>query len=165
MNLIKVYLSHFYGSNLWNLFNIDNVYVAWNKIMRIVFNLPYCTHRYLLEPFSGVIHLQTMLTNRFLKFYETLYLSEKQVISNLRLIQENDCRSTFGLNIRNICLKNNCNNIGDCKKNAIKYCQIDDNEIWRVDFLKELLALKKSPIVSGFSKNELDDIIHQVACN
>ena len=78
MNLIKVYLSHFYGSNLWNLFNIDNVFVAWNKIMRIVFNLPYCTHRYLLEPFSGVTHLQTMLTNRLLKFYETLYLSEKK---------------------------------------------------------------------------------------
>ena len=130
--------------------------------MRIVFNLPYCTHRYLLEPFSGVTHLQTMLTNRFLKFYETLYLSEKQVISNLRLVQENDCRSTFGLNVRNICLKNNCNNIGECKKNAIKYCPIDDNEIWRVDFLKELIALKKSPIVSGFSKNELDDIINHV---
>ena len=124
MNPIKVYLSHFYGSNLWNLFNIDNVYVAWNKIMRIVFNLPYCTHRYLLEPFSGVTHLQTTLTNRFLKFYETLYLSEKQVISNMRSVQENDCRSTFGLNVRNICLKNNCNNIRECKKMLLNIAQL-----------------------------------------
>ena len=78
MNLVMVYMSHFYGSNLWNLFDLDNIYVAWNKILRIVFNLPYCTHRYLLEPYSGFSHLFTMLTNRFLKFYETLYLSEKK---------------------------------------------------------------------------------------
>ena len=37
MNLIMVYLSHFYGSNLWNLFDIENIYTAWNKIVRIVF--------------------------------------------------------------------------------------------------------------------------------
>ena len=56
MNLIMVYLSHFYGSNLWNLFDIENICTTWNKIVRIVFNLPNCTHRYLLEPYSGFTH-------------------------------------------------------------------------------------------------------------
>ena len=98
MNLIMVYLSHFYGSNLWNLFNIENVCTAWNKIIRIVFDLPYRTHRYLLEPYSGFTHVLTMLTNRFMKFYSSLYYSSKNVVSNLRRCQENDCRSKFGLN-------------------------------------------------------------------
>ena len=104
-------MSHFYGSNLWNLFDIDNIYIAWNKVIRIVFNLPYRTHRYLLEPYSGFTHLFSLLTNRFLKFYETLFYWDKNVIRNLRIIQENDCRSTFGINIRNICMRNNTENI------------------------------------------------------
>ena len=116
MNLIMVYLSHFYGSNLWNLFDIEDICISWNKIVRIVFNLPYCTHRYLIEPFSGFPHVLTMLTNRFLKFYNTLYLSSKIAVSNLRICQENDCRSTFGLNIRNICKQNDTVNIFQCKR-------------------------------------------------
>ena len=63
MNLIMIYLSHFYGSNLWNLFDIDNIFIAWNKVVRIVNNLPYRAHRYLLEPFSGFTHVFTFLTN------------------------------------------------------------------------------------------------------
>ena len=49
MNLINIYLSHFYGSNLWNLFDIDNIYVTWNNIVRNVYNLPKCTHRFFIE--------------------------------------------------------------------------------------------------------------------
>ena len=48
MNLILIYNSHFYGSNLWNLFDINDVYIAWNNVLRMVFGLPRCTHRYLL---------------------------------------------------------------------------------------------------------------------
>ena len=165
MNLVMVYLSHFYGSNLWNLFEIDNVYVAWNKILRIVFNLPYCTHRYLLEPYSGFSHLLTMLTNRFLKFYKTLYFSEKNVISNLRICQENDCRSTFGQNVRNICLKNNVDTIFECKINAIKYFPIDDRERWRINILRDLISHKDNYSVDYFTQRELEDIIFDVACN
>ena len=102
-----IYNSHFYGSNLWNLFAIDDVYIAWNNVVRMVFDLPRSTHRCLLEPVSEFKHLFTLLTNRFLKFYRTLFLSDKIIISNLRRIQENDCRSNFGSNIRNICILNN----------------------------------------------------------
>ena len=165
MNLIMVYLSHFYGSNLWNLFDIENIYTAWNKIVRIVFNLPSCTHRYLLEPFSGFTHVLPMLTNRFLKFYNTLYFSDKHAVANLRLCQENDCRSIFGLNIRNICRRNNTENIMDCRKYAVKYFPIPENEIWRVNILKELIDLKESHFVSGFSDEDLFYIVNNVACN
>ena len=123
------------------------------------------THRYLLDPFSGFTHVLPMLTNRFLKFYNTLYFSDKNAVSNLRLCQENDCRSTFGLNIRNICLRNNAANIFECKKYAVKYFPIPDNEVWRVNILKELIDLKESHFVSGFSSEELFYIVNNVACN
>ena len=165
MNLIMVYLSHFYGSNLWNLFDIEDICISWNKIVRIVFNLPYCTHRYLIEPFSGFPHVLTMLTNRFLKFYNTLYLSSKIAVSNLRICQENDCRSTFGLNIRNICQRNDSLNIFQCKKGSVKYFPINDNDLWRVDILKDLIEFKETHIIRGFSSEELFQIINSVACN
>ena len=165
MNLIMVYLSHFYGSNLWNLFDIEDICIAWNKIVRIVFKLPICTHRYLLEPYSGFTHVKTMLTNRFLKFYNTLYSSDKFVVSNLRMCQENDCRSTFGLNIRNICLLNETENILECKKHSVKYFPIPENEFWRVNVLRDLIELKASHFVEGFSNDELNEIVNCVASN
>ena len=164
MNLIMLYLSHFYGSNLWNLFDIEDICISWNKIVRIVFDLPYCTHRYLLEPYSGFTHVLTLLTNRFIKFYNTLYVSCKNIVSNLRLCQEKDCRSNFGLNIRNICLWNDSLSILDCKKYSVKYSPITDGDLWRVPILKDLIELKESHTVSGFLQEELNFIINNVAC-
>ena len=84
------------------------------------------THRYLIEPLSGFPHVFTMLTNRFLKFYNTLYFSPKKVINNLRLIQEVDSRSNFGNNIRNICYLNNTFDMFQCRKNSARYIDIID---------------------------------------
>ena len=165
MNLIQVYMCHFYGSNLWNLFNINDVYIAWNKVVREVFNLPQCTHCYLLEPVSGFLHLFTMLTNRFLKFYRTLYFSDKNVIANLRRCQESDCRSDFGMNIKNICLVNDNLDILECKKNSVKYFPINDCELWRVNFLKEILELKSSGSTNGFTAQELNELLNYVGCS
>ena len=39
-NFIVIYISHFYGSNLWNLFDMDDVCIAWNNVVRNVFSLP-----------------------------------------------------------------------------------------------------------------------------
>ena len=86
MTLIMIYMSHFYGSNLWNLFAIDDLYITWNKIVRIIFKLPYCTHCYLIEPLSEFTHLFSLLTNRFLKFYSSLFYCNKDIISNLKMI-------------------------------------------------------------------------------
>ena len=71
-------------------------------MIRNVYNLPMRTHRYLIEPISGTLHLMSMLTNRFIKFYNTLYTSDKSVVNNLCRVQEHDMRFTFGCNIMNL---------------------------------------------------------------
>ena len=165
MNLIMIYMSHFYGSNLWNLFAIDSVYIAWNNVIRNVFGLSTRTHRFLIEPYSEFTHLFTLLTNRFLKFYDTLYLCDKDVISNLRKCQENDCRSDFGLNIRNICQLNDTFDIRQCCKNSVKYFPVDESEIWRVNFLKDLMDSRSSNQLSDLSSEEIELLIEFVACD
>ena len=67
----------------------------------------------------------------FLKFYGTLFLSSKNIISNLRKIQEKDCRSSFGSNIRNICRFNDTYNIHDCIMDSVKYFLINVSDIIR----------------------------------
>ena len=165
MNLILIYISHFYGSNLWNLFAITDVYTSWNNMLRSVFELPRRTHRYLLEPLSEFKHLFTLLTNRFIKFYCTLFFCDKDIISNLRRIQESDCRSNFASNIRNICRLNNTTHILFCQKDSVKYFPINEYDYWRVNLLKELRSLKESNTVPGFSVDEITFLIENVACS
>ena len=81
------------------------------------------------------------------------------------MCQENDCRSTFGLNIRNICLLNETENILECKKHSVKYFPIPENEFWRVNVLRDLIELKASHFVEGFSNDELNEIVNCVASN
>ena len=66
LKLIQVYLFSFYGSNLWDLFNCDSVYTTWNNVIRNIFQLPKCTHRYFIEPISETPHLFTVIVNRFI---------------------------------------------------------------------------------------------------
>ena len=72
-------------------------------MIRNVFNLPYKSHRYLIEPVSGIPHLKTMIVDRFIKFHDSLLNCNKLITRNLAFIQANDFRSDLGRNINNIC--------------------------------------------------------------
>ena len=92
------------------------ILVIWNNILRNVYQLPPRTHRYILEPFTEKSHLFTRLTNRFINFYKTLFLSSKNVIRTLVMSQMLDSLSNFGLNVKMICEYNSTNDIFGCKK-------------------------------------------------
>ena len=88
MNLIKVYLSHIYGSNLWNLFDIDNIYIAWNnKVIRIVSNVLYSrtepTDIFLSLTLAYHIHRFLNLKFRIKISFEILELFKKMTIGQL----------------------------------------------------------------------------------
>ena len=70
IKLINVYFSSFYVSNLYSIFNCDKSYLysTWNDVIRNIFELPYQTHRYLIEPVFGTSHLFTVLNNHLVIF-------------------------------------------------------------------------------------------------
>ena len=117
-----MYLIDFYGSNLWNLYDksTEKFYTTWNKMIRNVFNLPFNTHRYLIEPISGINHLKTMLTDRFIKFHDSILKCEKNITRNLAILQAKDCRSDFGRNIYSICREKGTQFFKDISKGHIK---------------------------------------------
>ena len=165
VRLIKVYLIDFYGSNLWNLYDksTEKFYITWNKMIRNVFNLPFRTHRYLIEPISGINHLKTMLTDRFIKFYDSILNCDKNITRNLAILQAKDCRSDFGRNIYNICREKGVQFFKDISKGDIKYFPISYHDEWRISILKELLQSKFYFFPLNY--DEINFMIEHIACS
>ena len=107
----------------------------------------------------------SMLTNRFIKFYNSLYYSVKPIVKNLRIIQEKDMRSTFGMNVYNMCKINNTNDPLTLARNTVEYQPIIDCDLWKVHILKELLDVRKGVLCLDFSVTDLNDMIYYISCS
>ena len=165
MNLINIYLNAFYGSNLWNLFDCNHLYVTWNNVVRNVFNLPKRTHRYLIEPISCTPHLFTRLTNRFIKFYNNLYYSEKSVVNNLRCAQESDLRSTFAVNINELCKRTNTNVPHLLPYNSVNYFEIQETDKWRTDLILEIIKIRNNELTVDMNSEDLKILLNFATCS
>ena len=96
-----------------------------------------------------------------MKFYISLYSSEKALIRNLVRLQGNDRRSNFGCNVSKLCEINNTFNPRFWKRNCVKYMTVADCDLWRVPILKELLYIRENSTnisLPGFSFGDLLNI-------
>ena len=107
MKLVSIYLSSFYGSNLWDLYGdkCQKLYSSWNIMVKMFFDLPRNTHRNLIEAVSSTSHLKIKLIKRFKKFFHTLDKCDKPHLKYLHNIQKEDVRSVYGRNVFNIVIR------------------------------------------------------------
>ena len=136
-----IFNSHFTGSPLWDLFSEDakRLENSWNVSFRRTYDLPFQTHRYLVEPVSGHMHVKKMLIKRFLSFLKQILRSKKTIPKELLNSIQKDTRSTTGANIRRILLltkKENIDQILDTDIDNIEYAKMSDDYIWRVNMIK-----------------------------
>ena len=118
-------------------------------------DLPLSTHRNLIEPLSGQMHLQKILVKRFLSFIAQIEKSAKIVPRKLHSCIRSDVRSTTGKNLRKILLlteKSHVQNLNPYDFKSVKHHQLGDDEKWRVESLQELVNIK-------FGKFELDNFV------
>ena len=102
--LNNIYNSHFTGSSLWDLFSRECRMVenSWNVSFRKMYDLPRTTHRYFVEPVSGIPHIKSQMIKNFLSFILQIQRSSK-IVPNVILEQiKFDVRSVTGSNLRNI---------------------------------------------------------------
>ena len=90
-------------------------------MVRYMFNIPRESHRFVIEPISGTSHLKIKLIKRFLQFYKTLSTCDKPHLRYLLKKQENDYRSVFGQNVRNICSESEVEKISEVILSKIEY--------------------------------------------
>ena len=165
LRLCNIYALSFYGSNSWNLYSEDceRLYKSWNVAVRILFNVPRDTHRYLIESLSKVRHIKTVLCSRFVQFYNSLKECSRLSIRMLIKLSHNDYRTVMCRNLNNVA--QDCNiDVNMLSKNYVlenlKYLNMPDDQAWRVPILVELINARSNNLINGFDYNELSDMIN-----
>ena len=118
---------------------------SWNRSVRIMLGVPLTTHRYFLEPLSGLKHLKFTLISRFLGFISQIEKSKKILPNVLLQLIKRDCRSITGSNLRNILLMSSKDDISDLTRtdiNSMVYMPVQDHNKWRINMLEELINVK-----------------------
>ena len=109
MKIVNIYAVSFHSSSLWDLFSADcdHLYKAWNVAVRNAWNVPYTTHRYLIETLSQSLHPKVMLASRYVKFVKSLTTSPKYVVRVLASTCAEHLRTVMGRTLHK--LADECN--------------------------------------------------------
>ena len=160
-----IYNFHFTGSQLWDLFSREATMLenSWNTAVKVMFDLPVATHRFLIEPVSETRHLKSILIDRFLSFLQQIEKSRKNVPKHLLAFIKYDVRSTTGSNLRNILHLTNLTDIKEITRSnmkELKYQNLDTADEWKVAMIKEITDIKFNQLeVDNFNHDELQDIL------
>ena len=129
VKLNSIYNSHYTGCQLWNLFGNGALKYegTYNRSVKIMFDLPYATHRFFIEHLTEKPHMKKTLIQRYLKFIKSMERSPKKSLQLLLNIAKNDVRSVTGSNLRQImllCEKNSVSDLGPLDVNHFSQCSI-----------------------------------------
>ena len=99
---------------------------------------------------------------RYVSFIEKIRKSSKTALGHLLKIVERDVRTTTGSNLRTIMLQAGLNRLEDLK---VSNCDFDYNkvveaDVWRLDFVRELVELRNGDlVVPGMNHEDLEVIL------
>ena len=169
-DVVNIYATSFYGSNLW-LFSgssIEKLLTSWNKMVRLVWNLTNTTHRYFIEEVSKKQHLKASLYSRYLVFIKDLINSKKKCVASLAHRFCEDQGSMTKKNLNSIEKDSNCSDILSLNPkfvaSQVKYAPVPENQIWRINFLEELLKVRSNELhLDGFSRKEIEAMLSLIA--
>ena len=99
----NIYNCHFSSFQVWNLFSpgAASLEGTFNRSVKIMADLPYPTHRYLIKPLAGY-HWKTKIIKGYLGFIERVRKSSKPVLKQMYHLASRDVRTVTGMNLRNI---------------------------------------------------------------
>ena len=168
ISINQIYNGHYTGSPLWDLFGAETLRLesSYNRNIKIVFDLPYATHRHLIEPISEKRHLRTILASRFMGFIEQIRKSPKLIPKMLLHHIGNDVRSTTGRNLRNILLQTDKTSVDQLVKtdiSGLQYHPTLPSDKWKEGLVKEILDLRSNKLeINGFDDDELECILENI---
>ena len=110
--------------------------------MKITLDLPYATHRGLIESLSGKPHLRRVFIKRFLQMIQNIQGSSKPILKTLLSAIETDTGSTTGKNPREIMLRVNKFSIYDVTvldSDIIPYFPRPEEDCWKTETLQLMM--------------------------
>ena len=166
-----IYNFHFSGCALWDLKSPSfcKYMASIQKSFKIMFSLPYATHRYFLEAVTCTQHAALIIRKRFLGFLNMIEKSSKNAPLELLQILRNDVRTITGSNIRAIKLEFNESNLEKIQinKDMVMY-PVPEHELWRVGFVHEILLSQLQPLQPADDENDNDiqnEVLNQINNN
>ena len=137
---------------------------SYNRSVKIMMDLPYATHRSLIEPLTGETHPKKILLSRFLGFMDKITKSGKERVKMLMETARKDVRSVTGSNYRNIMLLVGKSSVADVRKEDVEkigYFELDSDQLWKVGSIREIIKVKQGLMeVPGFGSDELETILN-----
>ena len=106
-------------------------------------DLPYATHRSLIEYITRSNHIRKIFIKRFLKFVSKLRETKKPVLQRLLDVSMNTTKSTTGKNLRGIMLETNATSIDELTPDifsVIEYYPVDEDDMWKAEMIDHLLV-------------------------
>ena len=134
---------------------------TWNVSVRRMFNLPWQTHCYLVEPVSQQPHVRKLMASRFLNFVQSIRSRKKIAIRNLLKSIEFDTRSVTGQNLRRLLLQSNVLDIQKLKATDVTsaYRSMSEEDQFRVGFINEIIDVQNNNLeVAAFTDDELGEL-------
>ena len=157
----RIYNSSFPGSVLWDLSsrNVNQLVNSWSVATRHMWDLPWDSHRYLMEELGGT-HAKTMLYTRFVSFIQSIGRHSKFPVQFLLNLTKKNVMSVTGKNIRHILNETGQTDIFKVKvsemKKSVKFCEVQGEDKWKPDMIKELTNVKKgSMFLEGENEESL----------
>ena len=91
-----------YGSQLWNYGTgyAEAFYVAWRKVTRLIWILPFRTHCNLLHTINNCYPIEFILEKRCIKFLYSCLSGDNLIISNAAKSSCDNCYFIVGDNAR-----------------------------------------------------------------
>ena len=128
-----------------------------------MFDLPFNTHRFFVQPVSNKIHLKHILLKRFLGFLSQIQKSSKELPGRLLRLIKHDTRSTTGSNLRNILLLTGKYRIEDIKLEDVDnltYAPVAAEDLWKIGMVRELIDVKAGKYtIENILEEELEEIL------
>ena len=131
-----------------------------------MYDLPWATHRYLIEPLTGSQHVSRILAKRYLSFINKIRNSGKTSLRQLLEITKKDVRLSTGHNLRTIMMLAGKNTIEELEVGQVdfEYHEVKEINAWRVGFIKELIELRYGELeVPGMEVDEIKQILDYIS--
>ena len=161
----KIYNSSYYGSPLWNLFGPGALSIesSYNRSVKVMMDLPFGTHRNLIQPLTGDVHIKLILIRRFLCFIDKIENCKKDALKMLMIEAKKDVRSITGSNFRNIMIlmgKSTLEDINLRDVDSLTYFKLEDDEKWKITAIREIVDTKLGLMdIPGFDLEELETLL------
>ena len=118
-----------------------------------------------MVPISESVHLKSLLIGRFISFTYKLENSNKKSVRHLYKIIKNDVRTITGSNMRNIILlldKNDDYILSKIDYLDIKYHEVKDENVWKVNCVNELIEVLHGNLGLDFDKQEIQTMLESL---